>query len=190
MTGDAHSETGDPARLPAQVAGWWRHINWKSIRWGKKIVLADQSSQGRIKISFTGMKSPTNQPRKVPFCVLWVPIHLRFNSHSQQGRPLSGLSGQDPIKLLQKSRWACLHEFFKNCILFLSFLDLLGCFLSPPIFFWFISTIFHLFTNTICGKYFCFLSISICCIYNVHEHLTHFRIYLFAQKTKGKKKTI
>jgi hypothetical protein len=35
---------------------------------GKNILYwADQSSQGRIKVSCTGMESPTNQPRKGPF---------------------------------------------------------------------------------------------------------------------------
>jgi hypothetical protein len=82
---------------------------------------ADQSSQGRIEVSFTGMKSPTNQPGKVPFCALWVPIHLRFNSHSQQGPPLSGLSGQDPIKPFQKitlSLFTWLKKNYSQCIFF------------------------------------------------------------------------
>jgi len=31
------TETGDPARLPAQVAGRRGLTKWKSVRWGKKI---------------------------------------------------------------------------------------------------------------------------------------------------------
>jgi hypothetical protein len=51
---DAHSETGGPARQPAQVARRWGHIKWNSGRWGKKYLYwADQCSQGRIKVSCT-----------------------------------------------------------------------------------------------------------------------------------------
>ncbi len=39
VNGDTHSETGGPARLPAKVAGRWEHINWNSVRWGKKFVV-------------------------------------------------------------------------------------------------------------------------------------------------------
>ncbi len=31
-----NTETGDPARLPVQVAGRWGQIKWKSVRWGKE----------------------------------------------------------------------------------------------------------------------------------------------------------
>ncbi len=46
LTGDTHSETGCPARLAAQVAGWLGHING-NVR-ENKLYWADQSSQGRI----------------------------------------------------------------------------------------------------------------------------------------------
>ncbi len=62
-TGDTHSVTGVYARLPTQVVGQWGHINWNSVWWGKNILnRADQSSQGRIKVSSTGTSIPKNQP--------------------------------------------------------------------------------------------------------------------------------
>ncbi len=43
------------------------HMIWNSVLWGKKYFYwADQSSQGRIKPSCTGMTSPMSQPSKDP----------------------------------------------------------------------------------------------------------------------------
>jgi hypothetical protein len=36
VTKDSYYETGDPARLPAQLAGRWGQRNKNSVRWGKK----------------------------------------------------------------------------------------------------------------------------------------------------------
>jgi hypothetical protein len=59
------SETGGPARLLARVAGRCEieivYVQEKNI-----LYWADQSSQGRTKISCTATMSPTNQPRKDP----------------------------------------------------------------------------------------------------------------------------
>ncbi len=86
MAGDTYSETGGPARLPAQV----------EILYGEEKTFSDQSSQGRIKVSCTGMTSPTIQTRKDPFQLYSLsPNHLGFNS--QQGPPLSGLFGSNSI---------------------------------------------------------------------------------------------
>jgi hypothetical protein len=65
----------------------------------KKIILhwADQSSQGRIKISSTGTTSPTNQPRKDPLHLYSISSSLPQFPHSQQGPPLSGLSVYNPF---------------------------------------------------------------------------------------------
>ncbi len=87
-TGGTHSDTGGPARLPAQVAGQWGHINWNSVWWGKNILYwADQSSQGRIKVPCTGTTSLINQPRNDTITlsfVLWVPI-----CHFSRGHPVN-----------------------------------------------------------------------------------------------------
>ncbi len=69
-----HSETGGPARLPAQVAGRWGHINWNSVRWPvrekKYFVL------GRMKVFCTGTTSPTNlnQGRTLAFVLFESPF--------------------------------------------------------------------------------------------------------------------
>ncbi len=65
--------TGDPARLPAQLAG----------RWGQSIVPAQRAQR-------------TNQGRTPFICTSWVPISLSFNS--QQGPALSSLSVSNPAK--------------------------------------------------------------------------------------------
>ncbi len=109
---ETHLETGDPARLPAQLVGWWRQRNWKSVRWGKILYWGDKSSQGKTKISCTCKTSQTNKPR---VCPLWVLIHLSFNS--QQGSPLSSLSGIafHPAFLLLLFLTVLLHKVHKVC---------------------------------------------------------------------------
>jgi hypothetical protein len=83
-----YTETGGPARMPAQVAGWRGHINWNSVRWGKKYFYwGVQSSQKSLVPARQAQR--TNQERTPFVCTLWVPIHTSFNS--QQGPPLSGL---------------------------------------------------------------------------------------------------
>jgi hypothetical protein len=75
---DTHQETGDPARLPAQIdifcAGPTRTANA-----GYKNLLHWHPRTQR-----------TNQGRTLFICTLWVPICLSFNS--QQGPSLSSLS--------------------------------------------------------------------------------------------------
>ncbi len=84
--------SGDPARLPVPACWAIGTKELKKCTVGKTNIL-DKSSQGRTKIYFTGTTSTTNQARKDHFiCPLWVPIHVCFNS--QQGPPLSSLSGQ------------------------------------------------------------------------------------------------
>jgi hypothetical protein len=81
---DTLSETSGPARLPAQVAGRGTH-KLKKCTVRKKIFRtgnwADQSGQGRTKVSCTGTAGPTNQPRKDQF-------HLySLSPHSPQFQP-------------------------------------------------------------------------------------------------------
>ncbi len=57
------------ARLPAQLAGRWGQIWKKAAIEEKKNFVLDRlrNSQGRKKISCTGMTSQTNQSRKAPY---------------------------------------------------------------------------------------------------------------------------
>jgi len=90
--GDTYSETGGPARLPAQVAGRWGQINWNNVQWGKK------PGQPRQDKSLLYRHDEPSKPTsgKTPFiCTLWVPIWLSFNS--QQGPTISSLSGMSII---------------------------------------------------------------------------------------------
>jgi hypothetical protein len=65
---DTHLVTGGPARLPAQVAGRWGHINWNSVRWVKNyFVLGWPEEPRQEKVSCTGTTNPTNQPRNANF---------------------------------------------------------------------------------------------------------------------------
>jgi hypothetical protein len=102
MLGTIETETGDPARLPAQVASRWRLIKWKSMRWGKYILYwADQTRQGRAKIYCNrGRVQWTNHyPRKGQFHMYSrVPNCLSFNS--QQGPPLSEVANSCKINVL------------------------------------------------------------------------------------------
>ncbi len=89
MLGDTHSETGGPARLPAQVAVRWGHINWNSVRRGKKyfVYWADQSSQGRIKSLVPSIRAQrTNQGRADPYLYTSNPHSSRFQTASR-GNP-------------------------------------------------------------------------------------------------------
>jgi hypothetical protein len=64
---DIHRETGDPARLPAQLAGRWGQINWNSVRptraakeTQKSLVLAQKDNKANKKgpLSFVLFESP------------------------------------------------------------------------------------------------------------------------------------
>ncbi len=125
------------------------------------------------------MKSSTNQPRRVPICTLWV--------HPSGATPLWSLWAR-PYHTFTKIP-LCLFAwfFFLNCILFY-FLFRYICSDAFCHLRFYLIHLYHIssFYQYNMWKIICFLSICICCIYNVHEHLTHFRIYLFAKRTKGK----
>jgi len=90
-TGDKHSETGGPARLPAQVSGRWGHINLNSVQWGKFFFYwADQSRQGRIKISCTCMTS-NEGPGRDPLYKYSISPHLPQFQQSAWATPLWSL---------------------------------------------------------------------------------------------------
>ena len=56
----------------------------------KYFVLGRLEQQGRTKISYTGLKSLTNQPKKGPFSVVGtLRISICLGLNSQQGPPLS-----------------------------------------------------------------------------------------------------
>ncbi len=65
---DAYKETGEPARLAAQLAWWWGKINRNSL-------LGWLGSKGRTKYYCTGMTSPTIHPRKDPFHLYSLSLH-------------------------------------------------------------------------------------------------------------------
>ncbi len=62
LTGDTLSETGGSARLPSQVAGPWGHINWSSVRWGKKYFVLGWPEQPRQDKSFLYRHDELNEP--------------------------------------------------------------------------------------------------------------------------------
>ncbi len=65
--------------------------NWKKVK--KRIFCTGptiEQPSSEQKISCTGKTSPSNHPRTLSICTLWVPIHLCFNS--QLGPLLSSLS--------------------------------------------------------------------------------------------------
>ncbi len=93
---DTHQETGDPARLPAQLAGRWGQRNWISVWCRKKIsctglTRAAKAEQKSLVPALQAQR--TNQERISFICPLWVPICLSFNS--QQGPLLYSLCAGD-----------------------------------------------------------------------------------------------
>ncbi len=65
-------------------------------RWGQrggKIFCTGPTRAAKVgkKISITGTRSPANQPRKVPFHMYYLSLHLR-SVNSQQGPPFSIVS--------------------------------------------------------------------------------------------------
>ncbi len=65
VTGDTHSKTGGPARLPAQVAGRWGNIYLNSVRWGKKyFVLGCPEQLRQDKKSLLYRHKWTHEPTK------------------------------------------------------------------------------------------------------------------------------
>ncbi len=72
---DTYQETGDPARLPAQLAERWGPKN--IFYWEQKSLVPAQQAQ-RI-----------NQERTHYICTLWISLHLSFNS--RQGPSLVSL---------------------------------------------------------------------------------------------------
>ncbi len=90
MLGDTHSETGGPARLPAQVAGLWGHKNLNRVRWWKKyfVYWADQSSQGRIKSLVSSLRAQrTNQGRTDHFYLYTSNPHSSQFQSASRGNP-------------------------------------------------------------------------------------------------------
>ncbi len=72
MNTETHSETGGPARLPAQVAELWGHIIWNIVRWRKKYFVLGWQEQPRQDKNLLYQLAPeTNehQPRKDPICL-------------------------------------------------------------------------------------------------------------------------
>ncbi len=89
---DTYQETGDPARLPAQLSGRWGQRNWNSVRWGKRIFCSGLTRAAKAEQNPFELARQLNEPTKdgpLFICSLWVPICPSFIS--QQGPPLSSL---------------------------------------------------------------------------------------------------
>ncbi len=100
--GDKHSETGGPARLPSQVAGRRGHINWNSVRRGKKYFILGWTEQPRKEKSLLyGMTSPMNQPRKDPFYLNSLSPHSPQFQQSVGATPLLHLWLQQTQGIIQ-----------------------------------------------------------------------------------------
>ncbi len=78
---DAYKETGEPARLAAQLAGWWGKLNRNSL-------LGWLGSQSRTKNSCTGTTIPTIHPRKDPFHLYSLSLHSPQFLQSAGASPL------------------------------------------------------------------------------------------------------
>ncbi len=85
-------------------------MNW-NIEGENILYWADESSQGRTKISFTGTKSPTNQPRKNPFHLYSYSPHLPVLTVSR-GPPLSSLSGS--VLERELVQYSCVNKAAKR----------------------------------------------------------------------------
>ncbi len=89
------TETGDPARLPAQLAGQWAQSNWNSVRWEKifctgptRVIKTEQKPIVQV------WRVQRKNKRKDPFPLYSLsPNSPQFQQSSQEGPPLSWLSG-------------------------------------------------------------------------------------------------
>ncbi len=92
-------ETGEAVRLPVQLAGRWGQMKWNRVRWGKIYIFCTGPTRAakaeQKSLVPTGPAERINQERAPFICTLSVPFSLSFNS--QQGPPLSSLSGSNPI---------------------------------------------------------------------------------------------
>jgi hypothetical protein len=61
---DTHEETGDPARLPAQLAGRWEHKNWNSARWGKTYFVLARLDRPKQNKKLLDRHDKPNEPTK------------------------------------------------------------------------------------------------------------------------------
>jgi len=92
------TETGDPARLPAQIAGRWGLIMWEKCSVGKMIFCTGliKAARCRTKISVNG----TNHQKKDPYHYSFVLFESPFTSVHQS-------AGATPLKILWlNSSWA------------------------------------------------------------------------------------
>ncbi len=106
-TGYTYSDIGGPARLPAQVAGRWGAHKLKIAYGDEKNILywADQSNEGRTKISCTGTTSP--EPTKVgppslwkkPFCFSFPPENSRIKDRKSSCQYQNNLSAAHRVFL-------------------------------------------------------------------------------------------
>jgi hypothetical protein len=61
---DTHYETGDPARLPAQLAWRWGQRSWNSVRWGKTYFCTWPTTAAKAKQKLLYGYDKPNEPAK------------------------------------------------------------------------------------------------------------------------------
>ncbi len=91
VTRDTQLETGDPAKLPTQLAQRLRRNELKQCTVRKKIFCTG-STRARQDKNLFYLPSPTNQARKGPFNNVLLESPFTSVSNAQQGPPLSSLS--------------------------------------------------------------------------------------------------
>ncbi len=71
-------ETGDPAQLPAQLAGRWGQRNWNTVVYvEEKIFSIGPTRAAKVEqksLATAGLAQRTNQGKTLFNCTLWVPI--------------------------------------------------------------------------------------------------------------------
>ncbi len=81
QTTEKYRKTGDPARLPAQLAWRWGQRNWNSVRWGKIYFVLGRLEQPRQNKNplYRHRQAQRTSQRSAPFiCTLCVPKDLNF----------------------------------------------------------------------------------------------------------------
>ncbi len=64
ISGEYTMETGDPSRLPAQLAGRWKQRHWNSVWWGKKYFVVGRLEQPMQNKNLLYRHDKPNKPTK------------------------------------------------------------------------------------------------------------------------------
>jgi hypothetical protein len=191
MTGDTHSETGDPARLPAP--GCWvmgtHKLKKQTVR--KKIFCTGLTIA--VKAGLKSLLPAWRAQRTNQGWFLFVLFESPFTSDSTVtvSRPLWSLWAR-PYQTFTKIPLSLFAWIFKKLYSIYFLFRFARMLFVTSDFIWFISTIFHLFTNTICGKYFWFLPSAFAVLTNTYtfDVISALSFLQREQKENYQKKTI